>query len=177
MLSHYYNIPKDDDLYIQKANKTLDDAYACFIKEDFPFYKLGCDLKYEIDKNRDDIRGRDYYKSECMSGTPLYSYEVDKDAYINRELNKKLRKYENSPNYLEFKNLDDYCKRRFTNIEERFNCRKITNNVKTNFTSDYCKKRIFAEENSDLFSYNLVFKYKCLKERLRNVYMDPVLKT
>ena len=59
------------------ANKTINDAYDCFIAEDFPFYQVGCDFKYQMDQYLPLVRDELYYKSNCMSGTTSYYYPAD----------------------------------------------------------------------------------------------------
>ena len=153
------------------ANKTLNDAYECFIAEGFPFYKVGCELKYQMDQFLPHVRDQEYYKSNCMSGTMNYYYPEDKAVYAAKQYNKWLEKYEKSlyPDraYFKFKDLGEYCTRRYTDIEERLNCKLVTESVSDEFDADFCTQRIFTSSNK-LFEYNLVYKYRCLRDRLGN---------
>lgn len=64
-----------------------------------------------------------------------------------------------------FNELSDYCTRRYTNSEELLNCMVITGSIKEDFSTDFCSNRIFTEDNK-FFNYNLVYKYKCLRDRM-----------
>lgn len=151
------------------ANKTLNDAYECFIAEDFPFYQVGCELKYQMDQYLPHVRDQGYYKSNCMSGTMNYYYPEDKAVYAAKKYNKWLEKYEKTVypdrSYFKFKDFGEYCTRRFSDIEERLNCKLVTESVSDEFDADFCTQRIFTSSNS-LFEYNLVHKYRCLRDRL-----------
>ena len=46
-------MPRETTLEIESANKTLNEAFECFLKHDFPIYEKGCDLKWEINKNNE----------------------------------------------------------------------------------------------------------------------------
>lgn len=111
-----------------------------------------------------------------MSGTQGYYYSQDQDAYIVRELNRKLEEYEGphrDRKYHAYRNLQDYCERRFLDQEERFTCLVITDSLDSNYTADYCQNRIFSFDNT-YFEFNLVFKYSCIRDRLGDkLYIGP----
>ena len=51
----------------------------------------------------------------------------------------------------------------------------ITGSIKEDFSTDFCSKRIFSED-SKFFNYNLVYKYKCLRDRMGPTQsIEPVL--
>jgi len=89
-----------------------------------------------------------------------------------------LEKYESQNSvtpYFAFNELNDYCTRRFTNSEELLNCKVITRSIKEVFSTDFCSNRIFTED-SKFFNYNLVYKYKCLRDRMGPIQsIEPVL--
>lgn len=71
--------------------------------------------------------------------------------------------------------MNDYCERRFVNSEELLNCKVITGSIKEDFSTDFCSKRIFTEDNK-YFNYNLVYRYKCLRDRMGILQsIEPVL--
>jgi hypothetical protein len=45
------------------------------------------------------------------------------------------------------------------------NCLLITESIEDESNSDYCTSRIFSFDDS-FFLYNLVYKYKCLRDRM-----------
>ena len=145
----------------------MNEAFDCFIEEDFPFYKMGCELKYEI--NWETVTDKGYFISKCMSGEVVYQYEQDQERYAIRQYNKKLEKFEeslNEPEFIGLKGLNDYCKRRFSDVEEVTNCRVMTNSVRKDFFyTDFCTHRLFSA-NDDYFAFNLVYKWACLRFRL-----------
>ena len=153
------------------ANNTISEAYNCFIAEDFPFYQVGCEFKYQMDQYLPHVRDKLYYKSDCMSGTMNYYYPEDKAVYAAKQYNKWLEKHEKGINpdkaYFKFQNLGEYCTRRYSDIEERLNCKLVTESVSDEFDADFCTQRIFTSSNI-LFEYNLVYKYRCLRDRLGN---------
>ena len=63
--------------------------------------------------------------------------------------------------------MGEYCTRRFSDIEERLNCKLVTESISDEFDADFCTQRIFTSSNT-LFEYNLVYKYRCLRDRLGN---------
>ena len=67
--------------------------------------------------------------------------------------------------YHKFNKMDDYCQRRFgTNSEEHLNCLVITGSIRDDFSPNFCSNRIFT--SGLYFNYNLVYKYKCLRDRM-----------
>ena len=154
---------------IKSANDTLNQAYNCFIEEDFPFFLFGCNLKYEMDQGLDHVRDVGYYKSECMSGTTGFYYPQDQAKYVQGQLNLKLKNFEAKTypgkEFFNYKDLRDFCIRRFTNKEERLNCQIITESIPNDFSADFCTQRIFSSSNK-YFEYNLVHKHSCLKNRM-----------
>ena len=169
LLGEYYQMPQSTVSEIMAANETLNQAHECFIKEDFPFYLFGCDLKFQMDKDLDHVRDIGYYKSECMSGTSGFYYPQDQAKYVQGQLNLKLKKFEakNYPGkeFFNYKDLRDFCARRFSNKEERLNCMIITDSIPDDFSADFCTQRIFSSSNK-YFEYNLVHKHSCLKNRM-----------
>lgn len=67
--------------------------------------------------------------------------------------------------FQEFNDLNEYCTRRFSNSEEILNCKVMTGSILEYFSSDFCSKRIFTEDKQ-FFNFNLVYKYKCLRDRM-----------
>lgn len=53
----------------------MNEAFDCFNKTDFPFYLMGCELKYQL--NKDTVKDEGYFKSKCMSGDLIYQYPED----------------------------------------------------------------------------------------------------
>jgi len=45
------------------------------------------------------------------------------------------------------------------------NCLVITGSIEDESSSDFCTNRIFSYDN-EFFLYNLVYKYKCLRDRM-----------
>ena len=165
----------------RSANDTLVKAFDCFMEADFPFYLFGCDLKYQMDKGMDHVRDIGYYKSECMSGTSGYYYPQDQTKYVQSQLNLKLKEFEakNNPGkeFFNYKDLRDFCMRRFSsNKEERLNCEIITESIPDDFSADFCTQRIFSD-NNDYFEYNLVHKHSCLRNRIiKEQFVEKSLK-
>ena len=116
----------------KQAKIVLDKAFDCFIQEDVPFYTPGCELKYSFDKDLASVRDLGYYNSECITGTPDYYYPQDQQLIIQKKLNKKLEKFERKRlgkdfvEYFEYRDLQNYCDRRFFNSEEKLNCLVLT---------------------------------------------------
>ena len=81
LFAEYFSLEQGTAEQNSTANKTLGDAYSCFIDEDFPFYQVGCELKYQMDQYLPHVRDKAYYKSDCMSGTMNYYYPEDKAVY------------------------------------------------------------------------------------------------
>lgn len=71
-LALYFQLPQGDKQEMTVANTTLNEAFDCFIGEDFPFYMIGCKLKYQINKDMPHVDDEGYFMSECMSGVVMY---------------------------------------------------------------------------------------------------------
>ena len=56
------------------------------------------------------------------------------------------------------------------------NCLVMTGSIEDESSSDFCMNRIFSFDN-EFFLYNLVYKYKCLRDRLGSKqYTEAVIK-
>lgn len=51
LLSTYLNMPVTNEAEKDAANKTLNEAFECLNGEGIPFYEIGCDYKYQMDKD------------------------------------------------------------------------------------------------------------------------------
>lgn len=109
--------------------------------------------------------------SKCLSGVVMYQYPQDQERYAVKQYNKKLKefeskKYPEKTEFFELKGYNDYCTRRFSDVEERTNCRVMTNSIREDFfLTDFCTHRLFSA-NDEYFDYNLIYKWTCLRDRL-----------
>lgn len=98
-LGSYFNMPLNNQEEIEAANKTLNLAFDCLNAEGVPFYKEGCHLKYQIDKDKlipSVYTDENTYKSYCYSKSAGYFYPEDQEIFIAKKYNKNLREFESS---------------------------------------------------------------------------------
>ena len=170
---------------VELRNKTLYEAHECFVDHDFPFFLQGCDLKYEFEKQHSNYnRTIEQFLETCLADVAQFEsvwYREEYEQFVLQELNDRLRKasmYQIDGVYFAFTQYEDYCKKRFSAVEERFNCLYLSGSLrrKNNMRGDFCTKRLFSQEH-ELFEYNLVLKYECLlMKAAKNVYIEPELK-
>lgn len=98
-LSTYFNMPLTNEQEIEAANQTLNIAFDCLNAVGVPFLKKGCDLKYEISKDKlipSVYPDEGYYKSQCVTNSGNYYYAEDRLDYIAEKYNQNLRDFEST---------------------------------------------------------------------------------